>query len=136
MLEVIIVDDDQIVVFIQKKMITNHDIASNPISFCKAEDALDYLIEAQKENQKKDFLIFLDINMPNMNGWDFLNCIECHEEKPNYHVIMVTSSIDNKDKQKAGRYSTVRAFIEKPISASDCEMVREISEISHFFERV
>jgi hypothetical protein len=47
---------------------------------------------------------------------------------------MVTSSIDAKDKEKANNYSTVRSFIEKPISAADCEKIKEISEISHFFE--
>lgn len=136
MLEVLIVDDDNIVVFIQKKMITNHEIALEPISFNEAVVALDYIIEEQERKQKKEFLILLDINMPKMNGWDFLNCLESHEEKSNYHVIMVTSSIDNKDKQKANKYSIVRGFIEKPISAIDCEMIKEISEISHFFERV
>jgi CheY-like chemotaxis protein len=135
MLEVIIVDDDQIVLFIQKKMVTNHEIASNPVSFREAAAALDYIIEEQRK-QQKEFLILLDINMPKMDGWDFLNCLESHEEKANYHVIMVTSSIDSKDKKKAKKYSTVRSFIEKPISASDCEKIKEISEISHFFQRV
>jgi len=136
MLEVIIVDDDQIVVFIQKKMIANHEIASNPISFNQAVSALSYIIEEQEQKKEKEFLILLDINMPKMNGWDFLNCLETHKEKSNYHVIMVTSSIDSNDKQKARKYSTVRGFIEKPISAVDCENIKEISEISHFFERV
>ncbi|MBZ9631459.1 response regulator [Salegentibacter sp. LM13S] len=136
MLEVLIVDDDQIVVFIQKKMMNNHEIAQNPISFGKAADALDYIIQEQKLSQQKDFLILLDINMPNMNGWDFLKCLESHEQKSKYHVIMVTSSIDRKDKEKAKNFSTVRSFIEKPISASDCDKIKEISEISHFFEPV
>jgi response regulator of citrate/malate metabolism len=134
MLEVLIVDDDQIVVFIQKKMISNHEIAQNPISFSKAADALSYIIENQKGAQQKDFLILLDINMPNMNGWDFLKCLESHPQKSRYHVIMVTSSIDVKDKEEANNYSTVRSFIEKPITASDCEKIKGISEISHFFE--
>ncbi|WP_037321054.1 response regulator [Salegentibacter sp. Hel_I_6] len=136
MLEVIIVDDDQIVVFIQKKMITNHEIASNPLSFNQAFSALSYIIQEQHRKREKHFLILLDINMPEMNGWDFLNSLENHEEKSNYHVIMVTSSIDSSDKQKARKFSTVRGFIEKPISATDCENIKEISEISHFFERV
>lgn len=136
MLEVIIVDDDQIVVFIQKKMMSNHEIALNPISFHEAVTALDYIIEQQQLKQQKEFLILLDINMPKMNGWDFLDCLESHDQKANYHVIMVTSSIDSKDKEKAKKYSTVRYFIEKPISALDCEKIKEISEISHFFERV
>lgn len=134
MLEVLIVDDDQIVIFIQKKMISNNKIAPNPISFSKAEDALSYIVEDQKCPKEKEFLILLDINMPNMNGWDFLKCLESHEQKSKYHVIMVTSSIDTKDKEKADNFSTVRYFIEKPISGLDCEKIKEISEISHFFE--
>lgn len=136
MLEVIIVDDDQIVVFIQKKMIANHNIANNPVSFNEAASALAYLKEEQQKGHKKEFLIFLDINMPNMNGWDFLNCLEDHKEKSNYHVVMVTSSINKEDKKEAKRYSMVRSFIEKPIASSDCERIKEISAISHFFERV
>lgn len=136
MLEVIIVDDDQIVVFIQKKMITNSEIASNPISFNRAQAALEHIIKDQKSELQKDYLILLDINMPEMDGWDFLDCLESYEKKLNYHVIMVTSSIDRKDKEKAKKYTTVRYFIEKPISAFDCEKIKEISEISHFFERV
>ncbi|TDN82154.1 CheY-like chemotaxis protein [Salegentibacter sp. 24] len=136
MLEVIIVDDDQIVVFIQKKMITNFEIASHPISFNLAQAALEHIIKDRQSDLEKDYLILLDINMPHMDGWDFLDCLESHEKKSNYHVIMVTSSIDRKDKEKAKKYSTVRYFIEKPISAQDCEKIKEISEISHFFERV
>jgi response regulator of citrate/malate metabolism len=75
MLEVIIVDDDQIVVFIQKKMVSNHEIASNPISFSAAVDALNYIIEEQQRKKQKEYLILLDINMPKMNGWEFLNCL-------------------------------------------------------------
>ena len=136
MLEVIIVDDDNIVTFIQQKMITNHEIAENPISFNRADMALDYLKSQQEQEKKKDFLILLDINMPNMNGWDFLNCLENHKEKSNYHVIMVTSSINIRDKKEAEKYSMVKSFIEKPIASSDCEKIKEIPQISHFFERV
>lgn len=136
MLEVIIVDDDQIVVFIQKKMISNHEIAANPICFNNADAALNYLNEQQQLQNKKQFLIFLDINMPGMNGWDFLNCLESNEEKSHYHVVMVTSSINKEDKEEAKKYSMVRLFIEKPIHSSDCEKIKEIPEISHFFQRV
>lgn len=133
MLEVIIVDDDQIVLFIQSKMLINHNITPKPINFKKARAALEYLSKKQQQKQKKDFLIFLDINMPKMNGWDFLDVLEKHEENANYHIIMVTSSINIEDKVKATSYSAVRSFIEKPISASDCKKIKEIPEIKHFF---
>jgi len=136
MLEVIIVDDDQIVVFIQQKMICNHAITSNPISFSEAGAALDYLNEQHHRAEKKEFLIFLDINMPKMNGWEFLDSLNKYEDNSNCHVVMVSSSINRRDREKAIRYHMVRAFIEKPITASDCEKIKDISEISHFFQPV
>ena len=135
MLEVIIIDDDQIVIFIQKKMIINHQISTNPVSFKKAAKALAYLNE-EGADLSKEFLILLDINMPGMSGWEFLDCLENHEQKAKYHVIMVTSSIDNKDKTEAEKYATVRSFIEKPISREDCEQLKNIPEISKFFQKV
>lgn len=134
MLEVIIIDDDQIVIFIQKKMMINHHISNNPISFNKAQKALEYLYEERKTD--KEFLILLDINMPGMSGWEFLDCLEKHEQKTKYHIVMVTSSINKKDKLEAENYDIVRSFIEKPISATNCEIIKEIPEISRFFEKV
>ncbi|SHF91882.1 Response regulator receiver domain-containing protein [Salegentibacter echinorum] len=134
MLEVIIIDDDQIVIFIQKKMMVNHHIGTNPLSFKKAVKALEYL--EKERNADKEFLILLDINMPGMSGWELLDHLEEHEHKGNYHIIMVTSSINKKDKLEAEKYSIVKSFIEKPISAANCDKIKELSEISHFFEKV
>lgn len=131
MLEVLIVDDDDVVIFIQKKMISNHKIASAPISFKKAGQALDYL----DENLDSDnhYLILLDINMPGMDGWEFLESIKSSPKNDQIHVIMVTSSIDLKDKEKASKYASVKDFVEKPISSAHCEKIKQLPELSKFF---
>lgn len=134
MLEVIIIDDDQIVIFIQKKMMFNHHIGSNPLSFKKAEKALGYL--EKEHNSDKEFLILLDINMPGLSGWEFLDRLEEHQQKAKYHIIMVTSSINKRDKIEAENYSIVRSFIEKPISAANCDKIKELPGISRFFEKM
>ncbi|MFD1096313.1 response regulator [Salegentibacter chungangensis] len=131
MLEVLIIDDDDVVIFIQKKMITNHKISSEPVSFKKAQQALDYLDENQDSNNH--FLILLDINMPGMDGWEFLESINEKPKNHQIHVIMVTSSIDLKDKKKALKYSVVRDFVEKPISSAHCEKIKQLPELSGFF---
>lgn len=128
MLKVLIIDDDDIVIFIQKKMIMNHGISKEPISFKKAGNALSFLKELEEPDE--DFLILLDINMPEMDGWQFLEEIEKCPHKDQLHVVMVTSSIDTKDKQKAAKFAMVRDFVEKPISSQDCERIKSLPEIS------
>lgn len=131
MLEVLIIDDDDIVIFIQTKMVTNHHLSMAPNCFKKASVALKYLKdEVVAENQ---YLVLLDINMPEMDGWQFLNELEDHPIKNNIHVIMVTSSIDRQDKDKAAKYASVKGFIEKPISAENCEKLKGLPGISKFF---
>lgn len=128
MLRVLIIDDDDIVIFIQKKMIVNHNISKDPLSFKQARAALDFLQE--RENGSESFLVLLDINMPEMDGWQFLGELEEHPLKEQIHVVMVTSSIDEKDKKKAAEFSTVKEFVEKPISSQNCEQIKNIPEIS------
>lgn len=132
MLKVLIIDDDDVVIFIQKKMLSNHKIADTPLSFKKAEAALNYLNEQQEADN--DFLILLDINMPEMDGWTFLNRVQNTAVQDRVHVIMVTSSIDQKDKTKALEYDIVRDFIEKPISTAHCMKIKTIPELSSYFE--
>jgi response regulator of citrate/malate metabolism len=66
-------------------------------------------------------MIFLDINMPKMNGWDFLDAYQQVEDK--VKVYMLSSSINSKDIQKSETYEVVNGFICKPL------VVEKLSEI-------
>lgn len=132
-LKVLIIDDDQVVIFIQKKLMARNEISDCPVVFKNARPALDF-IAAEDEN--KEFLILLDINMPGMNGWDFLDELNNEPDKDRYHVIMVTSSVEQRDKEKAAKYSMVREFLEKPVTNESCQKIKDIPEISHFFLKV
>ena len=129
MLKVLIIDDDSIVLFIQEKMLKKYGVTDAPISFQYAREAIAFL-----KNQKSEdiFLILLDINMPGMNGWDFLEEIKEMEISEKAYVFMVTSSIDNYDKEKAKKYKNVVCFIEKPISAENCITIKEHPELKQF----
>lgn len=133
-LEVLIIDDDEVVVFIQKKLMAHHDISQNPKTFKRAEAALEFL--DSEKNGHTHYLILLDINMPEMTGWDFLKILDKKVDKERFHVIMVTSSVEKKDKEIAKQFSTVKEFLEKPITSQSCKAIKEIPEISHFFETV
>ena len=129
MLKVLIIDDDSIVLFIQEKMLKKYGITDSPCSFQDARKAIDFL-----ETQKSEdiFLILLDINMPGMNGWEFLEKIRSMEISEKVFVFMVTSSIDSYDKEKAKNYKNVISFIEKPISEDNCIKIKEHPELKQF----
>lgn len=129
MLKVLIIDDDSIVIFIQEKMLKKYGITDAPSSFQDARKAIAFL-----ETQKSEdiFLILLDINMPGMNGWEFLEIIRSMEISEKVLVFMVTSSIDSFDKEKAKNYKNVISFIEKPISVDNCIKIKEHPELKQF----
>ncbi|QED36550.1 response regulator [Antarcticibacterium arcticum] len=130
MLKVLIIDDDEIVLLVERKILQRCGIDKETITFKCGEAALEYL-KNQDTDQK--FLILLDINMPVMNGWDFLRQMESLERNENIFVIMVTSSIDRYDKQVSENYNSVIGFIEKPITAEDCKQIKNLPEISSYF---
>ncbi len=129
MLKVLIIDDDSIVLFIQEKMLKKYGVTDAPFSFQNASKAIAFLKIQKSEDV---FLILLDINMPGMNGWEFLEIIEEMEISEKVFVYMVTSSIDNYDKEKAKNYKNVISFIEKPISVDNCIKIKEHPEIKQF----
>jgi len=130
MLKVIIIDDDDIMVFLQRKLFQRSGLAKDPISFKSATAAIEFL---KNEEINQHFLILLDINMPGMNGWQFLDILKELKISKNVFVIMVTSSIDGYDKEKAGTYSNVIDFMEKPVSMENCNRIKEYVLLKEFF---
>lgn len=65
--------------------------------------------------------VFLDINMPIMNGFEFLNWLDARPEKPK--VIMYTSSVRDEDRKEATRHPEVVAYVEKPLSNATFEAI-------------
>lgn len=112
------IDDDAIHHQIAKRMIQRQGIAENVTSFMEAEEALNYLAaNAQIEEQLPD-IILLDINMPVMDGWDFLIAYESIKGrfcKP-IKIYIVTSSVNDKDLEKAATFTTITGYITKPLT--------------------
>lgn len=132
MLRTIIVDDDPIVTFLQKKLVTKSELDQDPYQFNDGYEALKFLTE--EINPNDEYLIMLDINMPTMSGWEFLEALEQIPNKYNCHVVMVTSSIDRKDKLKAANNDLVVDYIEKPVSAHHCAKLKGITKLSMHFQ--
>lgn len=131
MLKVLIIDDDDIVLLVESKIMQRCGISKAPLTYNSGKLALEYL---KYEDQTQNFLILLDINMPGMSGWDVLENLEQLKLSKTFFVIMVTSSIDRYDKEIAVKYKDVISFIEKPITMRNCEEIKSLPEIKHFFD--
>jgi PAS domain S-box-containing protein len=104
------IDDDEINNMLSERMMKRVMPEAIVKSFLHAEDALEIL-----KNNTADYpdAIFLDINMPCMNGWEFLDSLTVLNI--NIDVYMLTSSIDSRDQDKASKYTQVNDFISKPL---------------------
>jgi len=110
-----IVDDDEVYQYITKTYIEVENAADNIISFTNAQEAIDKL-SAQNGTPVPD-IILLDINMPGVDGWQFLDEYKkIKQDIPqNIHIFLVTSSVDDNDRRKANSYAEIEKYIEKPI---------------------
>ncbi|MGB7843379.1 MAG: response regulator [Salinimicrobium sp.] len=117
-MDIVIVDDDAVVLFLHKILVnkTLHSGCSH--EFDNAERALEFILE--RKDTQQPLLVLLDINMPCMTGWQFLEVLQEKISAKNVFVVMVTSSVNSSDKKKAEQYPLVVEYLEKPLSRQSC----------------
>ncbi len=129
---VLLVDDDEATNYLNSIFIEEADIAEHIETVLNGKEALDYLtsnghnkIEGSPHPQPD--LILLDINMPVMDGWDFIQAYKKLDDdmKGNIIIAMLTTSLNPDDKRKAEKISEISAFEHKPLSE---EMLNELME--------
>ncbi|WGK64795.1 response regulator [Croceiramulus getboli] len=112
----LIVDDDEIFLFLIKSLFKKNFPEVRLDTCLHGEEALDYL-----KNDQPD-VVFLDINMPVLNGWEFMNKIDAvvpADQK--LKIYIVSSSIDPRDHKIAEEDRRISGFIEKPLTAKKLE---------------
>lgn len=118
MLEILcVVDDDKIFTFMLKKLIEKASIAREIIFFENGRDALDYLVQHAQDGLRLPQLILLDINMPVLDGWQFLKeygKLKSHVAKP-ISICMMSSSMEEGDYLRAMQSEHVMDFLQKPV---------------------
>ncbi|GAB4328199.1 MAG: response regulator [Flammeovirgaceae bacterium] len=119
---IFLVDDDKIYLHV-----TNHTLKKTlpkvkVHSFLMAQDALDQIEVVQPD------IIFLDLNMPLMDGWEFLEALAKKDIATKINIFICSSSIDITDKERASAHPLIKSYIEKPLDASKIQ--KAIQEIT------
>ncbi|MCV9930101.1 response regulator [Flavobacterium sp. LS1R49] len=130
--QILCIDDDPIALMLCKKVITKAAFSNEIITAQNGEEALLYFntlkynTKPNDLDNKKPRLILLDLNMPVMGGWEFLD----HFSTSNYtdfnttNIIILSSTIDPEDLEKAKKYPMILDFLSKPITQQMLEYIK------------
>lgn len=123
---ILLIDDNPDDNFFHERIINKCQVTEKVVAKTSALDALDYL-KAKPADDTAPELILLDINMPVMNGWDFLAEYEKlpQDLKSKAVIVMLTTSQNPDDAKKATHINTISDFKTKPLTK---EMLLEIME--------
>jgi CheY-like chemotaxis protein len=131
MLRILLVDDDAVALMLHSKVLEKAQLNLPVHQFKKGIEALDFLKSPLSE--PTDFLLLLDINMPEMSGWEVLEVLSRSHFPFNIFVFMVTSSVDQSDRVKAENNNLVMGYIEKPFSKITLEGIRNHEALQQYF---
>ena len=118
---VMIIDDDRFDQLAYRRILRKANAEIDLLPFQYAIKALEYLQSPARQHVDA---ILLDINMPRMNGFEFLEAAQTELE--NQIVIMVTTSLDPRDRNRAEAFAPVRGFFSKPLSTDDISKINSL----------
>ncbi|HEX8376462.1 MAG TPA: response regulator [Pedobacter sp.] len=127
----LLVDDDHIQHKIVELIIKRLDLSIKYDSFLEAKDVLSYLIKHHKNFTALPDLILLDLDMPGISGWDFLDIFEIFKQyyAKKISIVILTSSIDPRDKERIAHYESVKGFYSKPFTQEAMEDILNSSYV-------
>ncbi len=122
-----IVDDDDILNFVTTELLSKFDPACQVTSFTNPEKAFESLVSINESGESLPDVLLLDINMPKLNGFEFLQKMKMGGLAKKIQVIMYTSSGNPEDKKRSSQFDNVVGYMEKPFSAQAYGKILEMS---------
>lgn len=123
---VCLIDDDHIFVYGAKRLMREIDFYEDLSVFSNGQEALEHFRKVVHTGSPLPSLIFLDLNMPVMNGWEFLEELLNLPgiEPQGIYIYIMSSSVDPRDLERIQSYPIVKNYILKPMTLEDLEGVR------------
>jgi CheY-like chemotaxis protein len=114
----IVIDDNKLDCFIGKKIILNTGVSDKIHLFLDAGEALELIKSGEAVDNDEKIIIIVDIQMPLMNGFEFVEAFETlpDEIQARYRIFMLSSSINENDLNRVRNYKSVIEIISKPLS--------------------
>ena len=123
MKSVCIIDDDSIYLMLARRLITKYNLSDSIIEYTDGSEAFNELKLLLEGGANLPDVIFLDVNMPIWDGWDFLDEFVKLNLSNYPEVYIVTSSTHSFDREKAATYAQVKRCIAKPIELEDLQEI-------------
>lgn len=122
---VVLIDDCKATNYIHRLIIEKYGFAETISEFMNGREAMDYLSTKVDGEFPKPELIFLDLNMPVMNGWEFLESYKHlpSDQQAGVVVVMLTTSLNPDDEAQADDIDGVKAFSSKPLTTEKLDDV-------------
>ncbi|MBS1688432.1 MAG: response regulator [Bacteroidetes bacterium] len=119
-LHFIVIDDSKLDCFIAEKIIRNTGVSESIKSFVDAREALEHIKNHPATDAANKTILIVDIQMPVMNGFEF---VEAFEELPEeiqkgYIIYVLSSSINESDLTRVRNYKSVKHFLNKPLTSN------------------
>lgn len=138
--KVLCIDDDKVTLMLCDIIIKKAEFAKDVITAINGKEGIAWFSSFfSKKNpslqQEAPQIIFLDINMPVMNGWDFLEeyIMKYAERLPDTKVVMLSSTVNPEDFLRANRYEIVIDFINKPLTVEGLTELTENEKLLTYF---
>jgi len=122
--KIIIVDDDPTSNYISEFILSSVHLNADIISFINPIEALEKLPEM---NITPDSIILLDLNMPEMNGYEFVDSLE--ELGLDCQVVILTCSKNLMDREYSKKYEKIKGFLSKPLTQDNIDVFAELSKV-------
>lgn len=115
---VLLIDDDEPTNFLNEMIIAQLNCTESIVAVQSGREALDYLGAKEEGQYPQPDLILLDINMPGMNGWEFLEKYKELDasQKGKVIIMMLTTSLNPDDEAKAHGIADIKSFMRKPLT--------------------